>query len=74
MKNKVFQIVLLMGLAIVMFSCTPRTLCGEVFGKSQSGDIYKLIVIDDEDGFKKPIRVTEGVYLSVDIGDSRCIH
>ena len=72
MKSKVFQIVLLMGLAIVMFSCTT-SVCGEVFSKSQSGDIYKLIVIDDDDGFKRTIRVTEGLWLSVNIGDSKCI-
>jgi len=67
-KSKMFQIVLLMGLAIAVFSCTPEDQCGTVTSYSISGNGNYLVYID---GIKHSVDFD--TWWNAYVGDYMCI-
>ena len=67
-KSKVFQIVLLMGLAIAMFSCTPEDQCGTVTGWDIDRNGNEIVYID---GTRHHVMFS--VWINAEVGDYLCI-
>ena len=67
-KTKMFQIVLLMGLAIAVFSCTPEDQCGTVTDYSIGNNGNYIVYIDGTSH-----NVTFSTWWEAGIGDYLCI-